>query len=109
MLNLGVVKQFLNHIQRHQLCKTSDKILLAVSGGVDSMVMLHLFRQAGFSIGVAHCNFQLRGEESLEDEAFIREVCDRQQIPFHLERFNTAEIAEEKNESIQMVARNLRY
>jgi tRNA(Ile)-lysidine synthase len=106
---LGVVEQFLNHIQRHKLCKPSDKILLAVSGGLDSMVMLHLFIDAGFQVGVAHCNFQLRGEDSKADEALVNDVCIASGIPFHLQRFETSQIAEREKKSIQVVARDLRY
>lgn len=104
-----MVEQLLNHIKRNNLCKTTDKILLAVSGGVDSMVMLHLFRQTGFKIGVVHCNFQLRGEASMGDEEFVRQTCDENNIPFYVKRFNTLTYAEENRLSIQMAARDLRY
>jgi tRNA(Ile)-lysidine synthase len=104
-----VLEQFLNHISRYQLCKTTDKILLAVSGGVDSMVMAHLFREAGFQIGVAHCNFQLRGEDSKADEALVNLFCIEKKIPFHLQRFDTNAFAEESGLSIQLAARELRY
>jgi tRNA(Ile)-lysidine synthase len=104
-----VVKQFLNHIERNNLCKTTDKILLAVSGGIDSMVMFHLFKEAGFNFGVAHCNFQLRGEESVADETLVNIACVENAIPFHHVRFNTEEYATEKKLSIQVAARELRY
>jgi tRNA(Ile)-lysidine synthase len=106
---LGVVEQFLNHIQRHNLCKTNDKILLAVSGGIDSMVMLHLFSRAGFSIGVAHCNFQLRDQASDEDEIFVSSYCTSNNIPFYTRKFETARIVNETGKSVQVVARELRY
>jgi tRNA(Ile)-lysidine synthase len=106
---LGVVEQFLNHIHRHELCKTTDKILLAVSGGIDSMVMLHLFRQAGFTVGVAHCNFQLRGNDSLADETLVSDTCAALQVPFHAKRFATSGYAAGSGLSIQMAARQLRY
>jgi tRNA(Ile)-lysidine synthase len=106
---LGVVEQLLNHIHRHNLCKTTDKILLAVSGGIDSMVMLHLFREAGFQIGVAHCNFQLRGEDSMADEALVNQVCVENDIPFHAVRFDTLNHASSRGISTQMAARELRY
>ena len=109
MVNLDVVQQLLNHIARHALCKTTDKILLAVSGGVDSMVMLHLFRDAGFKVGAAHCNFQLRGEEAAADEALVRETCLTLNAPFFVRRFDTAAHASEHKVSIQMAARELRY
>jgi tRNA(Ile)-lysidine synthase len=104
-----VLKQFLNHIERFQLCKPSGKILLAISGGIDSMAMLHLFREAGLSIGVAHANFQLRGEESAGDEQFIRETCAALDIPCFITHFNTQQYAEQNGVSIQMAARELRY
>lgn len=103
-----MVEQLLNHIHSHNLCKTTDKILLAVSGGVDSMVMFHLFRQAGFAIGVAHCNFQLRGRDSDDDEQLVSSACGKQ-IPFYAKRFDTTKYAEERKISIQMAARELRY
>jgi tRNA(Ile)-lysidine synthase len=102
-----VLRPFLTHIEK--LCKTTDKILLAVSGGMDSMVMLQLFHQAGFSVAVAHCNFQLRGEESDEDENFVAAKCKKWGIPFHSIRFDTNNYAIQHGLSIQMAARELRY
>ena len=109
MVNLSVLQQLLNHISRYALCKTTDKILLAVSAGVDSMVMFHLFRAAGFRIGVAHCNFQLRGEEAAADEELVREACLAGNVPFHVKRFETAAYATTRKVSVQMAARDLRY
>jgi tRNA(Ile)-lysidine synthase len=106
---LGVVKQLLNHIHRHNLCKTSDKILLAVSGGLDSMVMLHILKQAHFTVGVVHCNFQLRGNESLLDETLVQNTCVELGVPCYVKRFNTKAFAEEKGLSMQMAAREVRY
>jgi tRNA(Ile)-lysidine synthase len=106
---LAVLEQFLNHIDRFRLCSKSDLILLAVSGGVDSMAMLYLFREAGFQIGVAHCNFQLRGKESDGDEEFVGLVCKELGIPFFVRRFETEAYAWENTLSTQMAARELRY
>jgi tRNA(Ile)-lysidine synthase len=102
-----VIQQLLNHIDRHELCKTKDKILLAVSGGIDSMVMLDLFLKAGFPVGVVHCNFQLRGNDSALDEEHVRKASGRQ--PFFWKRFDTLDFAMQNNLSIQMAARELRY
>ena len=109
MVNLSVVEQLLNHIRRHALCKSTDKILLAVSGGVDSMVMLHLFRDAGFKVGVVHCNFQLRGKESSADEELVRKTCQVLNLPFFVKRFDTTTHATTHKLSVQMAARELRY
>ena len=104
-----MLEQFLNHISKYKLFKTADKILLAVSGGLDSMVMLHLCKEAGLNIGVAHCNFKLRGEESNQDEYFVKGFCNENEIPFYVTQFNTQEYSKQKGLSIQMAARELRY
>ncbi len=83
--------------------------MLAVSGGLDSVVMLHLFKAAGFSVGVAHCNFQLRGEDSMKDETFVQNICSDKSMPFFCKRFETNIYATEYSLSVQMAARDLRY
>ncbi|GHB61299.1 tRNA lysidine(34) synthetase TilS [Persicitalea jodogahamensis] len=88
---------------------TEKKTLVAVSGGVDSMVMAELFRRADFSFAIAHCNFGLRGAESDGDEAAVRHWADKQGVTFHTRKFETAHVAEEQGISIQMAARDLRY
>lgn len=104
-----MLEQFLRHIESHHLCKREDSILLAVSGGIDSMVMLHLFRKAGYSVAVAHCNFQLRGSESDADETLVKNTCSVSGIPFHLKRFDTDKYVKERGTSLQVAARELRY
>ncbi|MBY0435190.1 MAG: tRNA lysidine(34) synthetase TilS, partial [Cyclobacteriaceae bacterium] len=79
------------------------------SGGLDSMVMAHLFKEAGYSVGIAHCNFQLRGSESDEDELFVKNHCAVANIPFFSKRFDTNNYAEANQLSTQMAARELRY
>ncbi len=85
------------------------RYLLAVSGGIDSMVMADLFRQNTLNFQVAHCNFCLRGEESDMDQQLVQDWCARHNIPFHFQRFNTADFATEHSLSIQEAARLLRY
>lgn len=102
-------QQLLIHIDSHSLCKTTDKILLAVSGGIDSMVMLDLFRKSGFNIGVAHCNFQLRDRDSEQDQFMVSKMCELIDVPFFTTRFDTQRYADEHGLSIQMAARQLRY
>lgn len=86
-----------------------SKCLLAVSGGIDSMTMLELFRQAGITAGVAHCNFTLRGNESDLDHELVKQYCTRYGIPFFEQHFDTLAFATKHKLSIQMAARKLRY
>ena len=83
--------------------------LLALSGGVDSMVLCDLLLKSNYKFSVAHCNFKLRKEESDEDEEFVLDWCKKNQITCHHKSFNTLEIKENENISIQEVARKLRY
>ena len=87
------------------------KILLAVSGGVDSMYLLHRASEffPGAALEVAHCNFALRGEESDADQAFVEEQCGKALMPLHIKRFDTSSYAAQKGISIEMAARELRY
>lgn len=85
------------------------KILAAVSGGLDSMVMVHLLKEAGFDFDIAHVNFQLRGEESNGDQRFVKQWARENNIGFHTVDFNTKREVERSKESLQMVARRLRY
>jgi tRNA(Ile)-lysidine synthase len=101
-------KQFLKYCEKIGLSK-ENKILLTVSGGLDSMALLHLFHLSGFSIEVAHCNFNLRGEESNGDEQFVKEACHSLDISFHCKHFDTEKYAQDNGVSIQMAARDLRY
>jgi len=104
-----MVNQFLKFIHEQNLFHSPQRILLAVSGGADSMLMLHLFQKAGFSIAVAHCNFNLRGAESNEEEEFVVNYCDQHNLTLHVEHFNTSEFALQEGLSIEMAARDLRY
>jgi len=101
--------QFIQNIEEKQLFSSNQKVLLAVSGGIDSMVLLHLFEKSGFEYGIAHCNFQLRGDESDGDEQFVRDQVQQHGIPAYFETFETTEYAQVKGISIEMAARELRY
>lgn len=101
--------KFLKHLEGLGLKPGSDRLLLAVSGGLDSMVMLQLSQTCGFSVGVAHVNFQLRGAESDGDEQFVKNYCAVHNIPIFVQCFQTNNYAMEKKLSIQMAARELRY
>jgi len=104
-----MIQQFRKFIKENNLIKKSDKILLTISGGIDSIVMLDLFIKSGYRCGIAHCNFGLRGDESDGDEDFVRQLAYEHGLKFHCKRFSTEEYAEETKISIQMAARKLRY
>lgn len=99
---------FQSFIQQQKLCGKADKILLSVSGGLDSMVMAHLFLSLNNRVAVAHCNFQLRGTESDEDEKFVMEFAKKYKLPYYVKSFDTQKFAAEQKISIQMAARKLR-
>lgn len=104
-----MLEQFLTFIKKENLGDKSHRYLLAVSGGIDSTVMCHLFYEAGFSFGIAHCNFKLRGKESDKDEKFVKTLAKKYYVPFYCKRFNTKSYSETKGISVQMAARKLRY
>ncbi|WP_185865184.1 tRNA lysidine(34) synthetase TilS [Blattabacterium cuenoti] len=85
------------------------KLGISVSGGLDSMVLLNLLIETSNDIEVIHCNFNLRGDESNEDEIFVKDFCQKKNIICHVKKFNTVEVAKKKKISIQMSARELRY
>ncbi len=101
--------KFVDFVRSNNLIHADDKVLLGVSGGIDSMVMLNLFYKAGFNFSVAHCNFSLRGEESDGDEQLVVRVCNEKGIKLHQIRFETEMFANDNKLSIQVAARNLRY
>ncbi|TWW00398.1 tRNA lysidine(34) synthetase TilS [Chitinophaga pinensis] len=96
-------------IEKEQLFMPYQSLLLAVSGGADSVVMAHLFKAAGFRFAIAHCNFQLRGDESVRDESFVAGLAKQLDVTFHQVRFDTAAYTAGKRVSIQVAARELRY
>jgi tRNA(Ile)-lysidine synthase len=101
--------EFLNYIRKQNLLTGQERLLLAVSGGIDSMVMSHLFIKLGTDIGIAHCNFCLRAKESDKDEELVNNFALQNRIPFYSIRFNTKEHAAKNRISVQMAARDLRY
>jgi len=104
-----MLNDFIKYIETNNICRENDRVLLAVSGGIDSMVMTDLFMSSGLSAGIAHCNFGLRGEESDLDEELVKNTASGYGIPFHKKRFPTLVYAGEKGISMEMAARELRY
>ncbi len=96
-------------IIKHQLLTKSSKVIVGVSGGADSVALLHYLRTSGYDCLAAHCNFHLRGEESNSDEQFVKELCTKWDIPLEVIYFETEQIALERHISIEMAARELRY
>ncbi|WP_027455170.1 tRNA lysidine(34) synthetase TilS [Xylanibacter brevis] len=103
---LNKVRQF---IERHHLLDVSQKYLVALSGGADSVCLLLMLKELGYKVEAVHCNFNLRGEESYRDEAFVKQLCSTQHIELHLIHFDTRTYASLHKVSIEMAARELRY
>lgn len=105
----ALVSKFRQYISSNNLFQSKDHLLLAVSGGVDSVVLCELCFQSGFSFSIAHCNFKLRGTESDADEAFVKALAGKYGVPFFVQQFDTEIHASENKISIQVAARELRY
>ncbi len=97
------------YIQRHGLLQQGKPCLVALSGGADSVALLRVLLSLGYDVRAAHCNFNLRGEESMRDELFCRQLCQQLGVGLHLAHFDTREYAQLHRQSIELAARNLRY
>ncbi len=106
---MDLIQRFKGYIQKENLFREKDKLMLAVSGGIDSVVLCELCKQAGYDFAIAHCNFQLRESDSQRDEKFVSELAGRYNVDFHVVRFETKAIAKERKISTQEAARELRY
>ena len=100
---------FLNHLKKNFPSISVSKLIIAVSGGVDSIVLFHLCLKLKLNFFVAHCNFKLRKKESDLDEKFVKDLAIKHNIKFYTKSFNTKKLSNNDNKSIQMVARELRY
>ena len=115
--NSPTISTFVNQVRHfahhHQLFTPRGKYIIALSGGADSvsllLVLKHLESELGISLEAAHCNFHLRGDESLRDEEFCKQLCRRLHVPLHLVHFDTHAYADLHHVSIEMAARDLRY
>ena len=105
----SLLQKFIDFNAEKRMAGTNKKALLAVSGGMDSMIMCDLFHEAKFPFAIAHCNFQLRGKESDADEELVKKIAKKYDVEIFVKKFETKKHAEEKNISIQLAARELRY
>jgi tRNA(Ile)-lysidine synthase len=106
---MGLQQRFLQNWTKKKIIPTDGKVLLAVSGGMDSMVLAHLLLSSGISFSMGHVNYQLRGAESDADEALVKAWAEQYYVPFYATRFETDKIAAEWKKGIQETARILRY
>ncbi|HET9431153.1 MAG TPA: tRNA lysidine(34) synthetase TilS [Chitinophagaceae bacterium] len=106
---MGLLEQFERVVTEENLFSKKERLLLAVSGGVDSVVLCELCSQGGYDFMIAHCNFRLRGEESERDETFVKQLGINYGVRVLVERFDTAGYAVQNKLSIQEAARELRY
>src|ERR1700693_689081 len=104
----NLLTEFKDSIHRLGITK-NDRILVAVSGGMDSVVMAECCMMSGLDFGIAHANFQLRGAESERDESFVRQLALKYNKPFFIKKFETKRFSEKEKCSIQVAARILRY
>lgn len=103
------MEKFKRHLESKCKVTSSDNILVAVSGGMDSVLLCYFLKETGQPFGIAHCNFKLRGEASDGDEAFVKKLAKDFEVPFFVNHFDTYKIAIEQKKSIQVAARELRY
>ena len=103
------VEPFVDFIEKNKLFARRHRILVAVSGGMDSVLLAHLLKGSGYVFGIAHCNFQLRGGESDADQHFVTALAEQLGVPVYSTNFDTKAYAAEMKISIQMAARDLRY
>ena len=98
-----------HYIEDKNLFALNNKVLVALSGGADSVALLRVLVDLGYTCECAHCNFHLRGEEPNQDEQFVRSLCRELHISLHVKHFETELYSKEKQISIEMAARELRY
>lgn len=109
ILIMDLLQKYKDFISSNVLFTPKDKLLLAVSGGIDSVVLCDLTKRAGYEFAIAHCNFQLRGQESERDKAFVIGLAREYGVECQVNNFDTKKYAAENKISIQEAARKLRY
>ena len=106
---MDLLAEFTAYVKAHSLFTREHKLLIAISGGIDSVVLTHLCKEAGYDLQLAHCNFNLRGAESERDEAFVKKLAEGIQVKLWTKKFDTEQYASDNKCSIQVAARSLRY
>lgn len=101
--------RFKDFIESQKLFTQQHHLLVACSGGIDSVVLVHLLHEFQFDFSILHCNFQLRGKESNRDQAFVVQLADQLSIPCHVNTFDTEKVMNEWGKGVQETARILRY
>ncbi|MDG2396096.1 MAG: tRNA lysidine(34) synthetase TilS [Flavobacteriaceae bacterium] len=104
-----MISDFESHVFENFPELRDEPFLLAVSGGLDSIVLLNLFLELNYQFSIAHCNFKLRGDESESDSSFVRSIGTENNLKTFIKDFNTEDFAKENNLSVQLAARELRY
>lgn len=104
-----MIKKIEKYIDKHKLIEKKGNVLVAISGGADSVALLHILRHLDYNCHAIHCNFHLRNEESMRDEIFVRNLCMELDIPLKVVDFDTTRYSKEKGISIEMAAREQRY
>ena len=104
-----IERKVIRYIEEQQMFTRQSRIIVALSGGADSVALLCILLRLGYSCEAAHCNFHLRGEESIRDQSFVEELTRKLGVPLHLVHFDTKAYAFQKGISIEMAARELRY
>jgi tRNA(Ile)-lysidine synthase len=104
-----MLNRFKKYLEENNLIRGKGKVLLAVSGGIDSIVLVHLFKQSNIEFDIAHCNFCLRGKDAKNDQEFVEAIAKKLNVTCHVKLFQTDSYAKKNGVSIQMAARDLRY
>ncbi len=109
MKDFTFLEKFKTYIANEKLFSADQKVLVAVSGGIDSVVLCDLFKRSGFEFGIIHCNFQLRGDDSEKDAKLVQYLAEKYNVAFFLEKFETIKYQKENKISLEVAARELRY
>lgn len=103
-----MLKKVENYIKKYDMIKKNDKIVIGVSGGMDSVFLYHILLKLNYNIEVVHVNHCIRGDEAIRDQEFVRELCKRDNVNFHLYTYNIPELSKQERLSEELIGRNCR-